>query len=1197
MKTFTLLAGSCLALSLFFFSLPTHLNAQNIAKRITASNGDSVPFLEYKPAGHNAPGNTRKYPLIIFLHGGGERNDNPSIAAGAPVWNLQGSGSSSGAFNGFGPSRLVRLGHKMAFTWNGQVDSIIVISPMSRLTKRTAPNQGSQINVWPLEYVEGIINYARDSLKVDTNRIYLTGLSYGGGGTFNYLNSSLANVQKLAAAAPVCAWLTGLNSNGQSYVANAKLPLWGFHAIDDPTSNGSYTVTQNSINGVNALNPQVKALFTLMPDGQHYIWPRVYNIDSAAYAYGYEGIINIYEWFLGQNKSLAVNSLPVANVGNDITISTTTGTATLSGGASTDADGTIVRYVWKKIGAAAGTIATPLGAASSTTISGLTTPGVYKYELIVVDNRAAIARDTLTITVVNTASKAVTISSSGRITTGDVTQLNNASKFTLEAQFKYDATVSSWTTIMRKGISLNDRIMLHIGPSNNSIYVMVGNGSNTYGYTGANAVSPGTWYHVAAVFDGTQTGDANRLKLYINGVQQTLSFSGTIPATTSSINTAPFMAGGEPSCCYLNGTIDEVRVWNTALSAGTITAWKDKLLGSCHPDIANLVVYWPLNNDANPATATAELGTAYTGSITNGAYVVSSQATDTTGCSPGKAVTMSSLGRITTGDVTQLNNASKFTLEAQFRYDATVSGWTTIMRKATSLTDRIMLHIGPNNNSIYVMVGNGANSYGYTAANAVSPGNWYHVAAVFDGTQTGDANRLKLYIDGVQQTLSFSATSIPATTSSINTAPFMAGGEPACCYLNGTVDEVRVWNTALSAATINAWKDKLLRSCHPAIANLVVYWPLDNNSNPAVATAELGTAYTGTITNGSYAGSNQATDTSGCNAMAVAISPSSGKITTGDVVQLKSASKFTLEAQFKYDATLSSYTTIIRKSTSLTDRIMVHIGPNNNSIHLVVANGSNSYGITGANAVSPGTWYHIAAVFDGTQTGDANRLKLYIDGVQQTLSFSATPIPASTSSTNAASFIAGGEPSCCYLNGTIDEVRVWNTALSSSTITAWKDKLLGSCHPNITNLVLYWPLNDNAVPTQATAELGTAYTGTITDGAYVSSSQATASSNCGARVAQLPSSEEVKENKPFTGRIYPNPTEGLIQIELNAPDLKLVTINVANMSGRHVYKNKSPLVKGNNKISLNIASFPPGIYIIEIGDGKTIMEKYKVLKR
>ncbi|MHA4811478.1 carboxylesterase family protein, partial [Flavitalea flava] len=473
MKKFTKLVGLCLASFLLLSTLPNQLHAQNFAKRIIASNGDSVPFLQYLPAGHNLPGNTRKYPLIIFLHGGGERSDNASITAGNPVWNLQGSGTSAGAFNGFGPSRLARLGNKMNFTWNGQVDTFIVLSPMSRLTKRTAPNAGTQITAWPLEYIDGIIKYATDSLKVDTNRIYLTGLSYGGGGTFEYLNSSSVSVRKLAAAAPICAWLIGLTANGESYVSNAKLPLWAFHAIND--SIATYTVTQNSINGLNALNPQVKPLFTLMPDGNHYIWPRVYNIDSPAYTHGYEGIMNIYEWFLGQDKSLPVNILPIAHAGNDTTIYTSPGTATLNGSTSTD-DVTIVRYVWKKItGAAADTIQTPLGAASSTTVSGLNAAGDYKYELIVVDNRSAIARDTVTIHVVNTHTngKAVTLSSLGKIATGDVTQLDNASKFTLEAQFKYDATVSNYTTLFRKSTSLTDRIMLHIGPNNNSMYVMV----------------------------------------------------------------------------------------------------------------------------------------------------------------------------------------------------------------------------------------------------------------------------------------------------------------------------------------------------------------------------------------------------------------------------------------------------------------------------------------------------------------------------------------------------------------------------------------------------------------------------------------------------------------------------------------------------------------------------------------------------
>lgn len=64
-----------------------------------------------------------------------------------------------------------------------------------------------------------------------------------------------------------------------------------------------------------------------------------------------------------------------------------------------------------------------------------------------------------------------------------------------------------------------------------------------------------------------------------------------------------------------------------------------------------------------------------------------------------------------------------------------------------------------------------------------------------------------------------------------------------------------------------------------------------------------------------------------------------------------------------------------------------------------------------------------------------------------------------------------------------------------TTITEWQDKQLGNCHPSIDNLVLNWPMDDN--PSIAALALGIAYTGTITYGSYINSSQATASSGCG----------------------------------------------------------------------------------------------------
>jgi hypothetical protein len=84
--------------------------------------------------------------------------------------------------------------------------------------------------------------------------------------------------------------------------------------------------------------------------------------------------------------------------------------------------------------------------------------------------------------------------------------------------------------------------------------------------TTSNLFTPGSWHHVVSVFDGSQVGNANRIKIFIDGVQQSLSFLGTFPATISSTS-EPFRIGGwEGGTAYFNGSIDDVRIYNRALS-------------------------------------------------------------------------------------------------------------------------------------------------------------------------------------------------------------------------------------------------------------------------------------------------------------------------------------------------------------------------------------------------------------------------------------------------------------------------------------------------------------------------------------------------------------------------------------------------------------------------------------------------------
>jgi poly(3-hydroxybutyrate) depolymerase len=337
--------------------------AQQVPKSLTASNGELIGFYEYKPTDYNT--NTR-YPLIIFLHGIGERGNGTTELS---------------RVLGLGTPNRIQNGHNMRFTWNGKTETFLVLTPQLN----------NKYGYWQNFYVDEMINYALKNLSVDPNRIILTGLSLGGGGVWSYAAGSAENAKKLAAIAVTCGTCQNVN---YCHIANANLPTWAFHADDDGTVASS--CSKNAIKSIESCQPAVKPYLTIWPTGQHWIWDRVYST-------GYDSQHpNIYEWFLAQNKSKAPNKRPIANAGPDQTISALTGIATLNGSASTDPDGKLVRYVWTKVsGPGFGTISAPVSTSSTTLVTGLTQPGTYVYELRVIDDRADWAVDQVAITVVS----------------------------------------------------------------------------------------------------------------------------------------------------------------------------------------------------------------------------------------------------------------------------------------------------------------------------------------------------------------------------------------------------------------------------------------------------------------------------------------------------------------------------------------------------------------------------------------------------------------------------------------------------------------------------------------------------------------------------------------------------------------------------------------------------------------------------
>jgi len=76
-----------------------------------------------------------------------------------------------------------------------------------------------------------------------------------------------------------------------------------------------------------------------------------------------------------------------------------------------------------------------------------------------------------------------------------------------------------------------------------------------------------TWEHWVVVFDGTGSGNSDKVKIYFNGEAKTLAFSNTLPATTES-NSNSVILGDSPDGVGANfpGLLDDVRIYNRALT-------------------------------------------------------------------------------------------------------------------------------------------------------------------------------------------------------------------------------------------------------------------------------------------------------------------------------------------------------------------------------------------------------------------------------------------------------------------------------------------------------------------------------------------------------------------------------------------------------------------------------------------------------
>ena len=122
---------------------------------------------------------------------------------------------------------------------------------------------------------------------------------------------------------------------------------------------------------------------------------------------------------------------------------------------------------------------------------------------------------------------------------------------------------------------------------------------------------------------------------------------------------------------------------------------------------------------------------------------------------------------------------------------------------------------------------NGGYIYGSTA---LTDGNWHHVACVFSGTSVSN---IQLYVDG---NLESGLTTLNKTinTDTTNGIGLRISRGINNRYFAGDIDEVRVWDTNLSQATLQKWMYASLNSTHANYNNLQAYYTLDENTGSQI---------------------------------------------------------------------------------------------------------------------------------------------------------------------------------------------------------------------------------------------------------------------------------------------------------------------------------------------------------------------------
>ncbi len=671
------------------------------------------------------------------------------------------------------------------------------------------------------------------------------------------------------------------------------------------------------------------------------------------------------------------------------------------------------------------------------------------------------------------------------ISVPDASNLEINSAITVEAWVNTADTVSQF--IEKTGTG---RYAYSFQISGGYPYFIIGGTAASGSYIGRCActinIADGQWHHLVGTYNGNNSDTG--IDIYVDGVVLDSSNFSATPFTPRGDTDGPLVIGGVTGA-YFAGTIDEVRISNivrspeeikqdaarfpysvytspvvdlTAVNSWTNLTWLAKGVrtgdGETPISQTSLIAQWNFNETSgtganNDAEGTSCGGTPANcdGTLTGFASTASQDQAAGTGWTANNKrwgagalmfdgsndeVTITG-SAFTVGTGNRTNEAwVKTTLSGSYSVFNSRGTGGTALNSFFVVSGKVRFNIRDDSS-------NEISGGTFDSNLSVNDGNWHHIVGVWDT----DNNAAYIYIDGKLDKSSTGLTAIGTVTD--NSAKAIGSSAVSTLYFNGVIDSTRIYSRALTAGEIlanyqagniefqtrtsadsstwEAWKPVTGETAIDSMdgpyqynttdTGLVSYWPMDETSGTNVADVKgtnTGTATGTTIVDGKFG-------------KARSFNGSSDLVNAGTDASLDISDNLTIEGWVKPNVlTLTAILDMAQEATTIENYgalILNSSGPLyfqwNNS------GWQNCQGSNGFFAV--GQWTHFVITYSG------GTVKLYKNGILDTTCTGKPALVTNTSNVLKIGRYQVGSQG--YFNGTIDEVRIYNSSvLSASTV-------------------------------------------------------------------------------------------------------------------------------------------------------------------